>query len=117
MAKHPPKPKPCDDELEHITLALLHELFKQMHAEANKRHKEIMTALETLTSSVDSLTASNTDLTAAVNDAITRIGTPSATDAQLLSIAGIVDHNTEVVKAQTAALQAALNPPPPPPTV
>ncbi len=78
-----------------------------------------MTALETLTASVDALTTANTDLTTAVNDAITRIGTPSVTDAQILSIAGIVDHNTEVVKSQAAALKAALatvvTPPPPTP--
>lgn len=77
------------------------------------RHEQIMTALETLTASADALTASNTDLTSVVNDAITRIGTPSVTDAQILSIAGIIDHNTEVVKSQTAALKLALNPPPP----
>jgi ABC-type transporter Mla subunit MlaD len=92
----------------------LSEHLGRLEHNTQHRHQQIMTALETLTASADALTAADTDLTGAINDAITRIGSPSATDAQLLSIAGIIDHNTEVVKNQTAALRAALNPTPPP---
>jgi hypothetical protein len=78
------------------------------------RHQQLMTAIETLTASADALTKSDTDLTGAVNDAITRIGTPGVTDAQILGIASVIDHNTAVITAQTVALRAALDAPPPP---
>ena len=75
-----------------------------------------MTALETLTASVNANTQGQAALTTAVNAAIVQLGTPGATDAQLLSLAAAVDSSTESDKALTDALNAALNPPTPPPT-
>jgi hypothetical protein len=109
-------------------LALIHLIRDEIHQlrdritnieqQTQHRHQELMTALETLTASADALTKSNTDLTAAVNDAITRIGTPGVTDAQILSIASVIDHNTAVITSQTTALRTALDAVPvPPPTV
>lgn len=77
-----------------------------------RRHLLLMTALETLTASVNNSTAALTELAGAVNGAVGRINTPGASDAQLTALATIVDHNTEVARAQTAALNAALNPEP-----
>lgn len=91
---------------------LRHELAR-LEAKTKQQHREIMTGLENITASVDASTAALTEMTTAVNDAITHIGSPSATDAQLTSLAGIIDHNTAVVKAQTAALQAAIAAVPP----
>lgn len=89
----------------------LSEHIGRLEHNEQHRHQQIM---ETLTKSADDLTDGSAELTSAINDAITRIRTLSATDAQLLSIAGTIDHNTEVVKAQAAALRAALNPAPTP---
>lgn len=89
------------------------------HLEHNTqhRHEALMTALETLTEASNLATTAQTELTTAVNAAIVRIGTPGATDAQLLSVATAVAANTESDKSLTTALNAALNPPvltPPP---
>jgi hypothetical protein len=81
-----------------------------------ERHRKLMTALETLTASVNANTQGQAALTTAVNAAIVQLGTPGATDAQLLSLAAAVDSSTESDKALTDALNAALNPPTPPPT-
>lgn len=68
----------------------------------------IMTALETLQASIDANTKGQADLTTAVNEAITRIGTPSASDATLLSLATLVDSSTASDTALAAGLRAAL---------
>ena len=86
------------------------------HLEHNTqhRHEQIMTALETLTASVNTNTSGQADLTAAVNAAIVQLGTPGATDAQLLSLAAAIDQNTQSDAALAAALRAAVTPPPTP---
>lgn len=78
-------------------------------------HQALMTALETLTDSINKNTTGQAELTTAVNAAIVRIGTPGATDAQLLSLAAAVDGSTASDKALTDALNAALTPVPPTP--
>jgi hypothetical protein len=77
---------------------------------ANLRHQQIMTALETLTNSVNANTQGQANLTTAVNAAIVQLGTPGATEAQLLSLATAIDQNTQSDKALTDALIAAVNP-------
>ena len=67
-----------------------------------------MTAIETLQDAVNQNTNGQAALTSAVNDAITRIGTPSASDATLLSLAALVQSSTQSDAALTAALRAAL---------
>ena len=79
------------------------------------RHQQLMTALETLTASVTAGTAGQADLTAAVNAAIVRLGSPGATDAQLLTLAAAVDGLNASDVSLKDALLAALNPPPPAP--
>lgn len=102
------------------------ELFRVMasrisHLEHNTqhRHEEIMTALETLTNSVNTAAAAQSELTTAVNAAIVRIGTPSATDAQILSAATAIDANTSsdrsLISALTAAMATPVVIPPTPP--
>lgn len=90
--------------------ALRHQETKQI-----ERDRKIMTALETLTASVNAATTAQSELTTAVNAAIVQLGTPGATDAQLLSLAAAVDASTASDAALTAALTAAVNPPAPTP--
>ena len=78
------------------------------------QHEKLMTALETLTASVQALHDGDAALTTAVNDAITHIGQPGATDAQLTTLAGVIDTKTASDAALVVALNAALNPTPPP---
>jgi hypothetical protein len=75
------------------------------------RHTQIMTALEALTESVNAGTAGQAELTKAVNAAIVQLGTPGATDAQLLSLKSAIDATTQSDKDLTAALTAAVTPP------
>jgi hypothetical protein len=79
-------------------------------------HKQdtIMTALETLTESVNKNTQGQADLTVAVNAAIVQLGTPGATDAQLLTLAAAIDSSTASDAALTQALKDAVTPPAPP---
>lgn len=93
----------------------LGERMGNLEHQTQHRHEQIMTALETLTASVNTNTAGQADLTVAVNKAIVQLGTPGATDAQLLTLAAAVDSSTASDKALTDALNAALNPPPPAP--
>ena len=76
--------------------------------------QEIMTALETLTDAVNQAATAQTELTEAVNEAIVRLGTPGATDAQLLTLATAVQANTKSDVSLTTALNAALDPEQPP---
>lgn len=71
----------------------------------------IMTALETLTESVNANTAGQAELTIAVNAAVVQLGTPGATDAQLLTLAAAVDSSTASDAALTKALNDAVTPP------
>lgn len=73
----------------------------------------IMTALETLTDAVNQAATAQTELTAAVNAALVRLGTPGATDAQLLSLATAVNANTQSDSVLTKAINTALNQEPP----
>lgn len=96
-------------------LSELRDRLTASQTKEDERHRQIMTALETLTASIDANTAGQADLTTVVNEAITRIGTPSVTDAQLLSLAGLVDSSTASDAALAAALRAALGTPAPTP--
>lgn len=80
-----------------------------------KTQEKIMTAIETLTESVNAAAKAQTELTTAVNAAIVQLGTPSATDAQILTAAAAVDANTASDVALTKALTDAVNPPTPVP--
>lgn len=64
-----------------------------------------MTALETITASVTAGTAGQAELTTAVNAAIVRLGSPGATDAQLLTLASAID----ALNASDVSLRDALN--------
>jgi hypothetical protein len=86
-------------------VAVLDEPKKQQ-----QRHIQIMTALETLTASVNANTTGQAALTSAVNDAIIHLGTPGATEAQLLSLSAAIDASTASDADLTAKLTAALNP-------
>ena len=77
---------------------------------SNLRHSQIMTALDTLIQSVNANTQGQANLTTAVNAAIVQLGTPGATDAQLLSLAAAIDQNTQSDKNLTDSLLAAVNP-------
>jgi len=90
-------------ELKHLLKGFCH------HAE--QLHKA-MTSLDTLTASVSALAVATTGLTAAVDTVVTEIGTPAATDAQILSAASLVDAQTAATNAQTARLIAATTPAP-----
>lgn len=105
-----------EKELLHRVIALLHHEQKQN----NERYKQIMSALSDLT---DAITGLNTDLqadTAAVLNAVSHIGSPAATDAQLVPLTQAINTNRSTVQANTKALNDAVNavvtPPPPPPT-
>jgi len=92
--------------VDHFGERLWHLEHKSQH-----RHQEIMTALETLAKAVADNAAAQADLTTAVNAAVARLGSPGATDAQLLTIAGQIDANTATTKTQTEAINTALTPP------
>jgi uncharacterized protein YydD (DUF2326 family) len=79
-----------------------------LETKQQERHDQIMTAIETLQEAVTANTAGQAALTSAVNDAITRIGTPSASDATLLSLAALVQSSTQSDADLTAALRTAL---------
>ena len=114
-------PKPGSDvntekELIELLSRVLTDVFKDVEARLRAlEHKQdkIMTALETLTDAVNSNTKGQADLTVAVNAAIVQLGTPGATDAQLLTLAAAIDSSTASDKALTEALVAAVTPPPP----
>ncbi len=95
-------------------LAKLDTRLGHHETKTEDRHRQLMTALETLTDAVNRNTQGQADLTAAVNEAIVRIGTPSATDAQLLSLAAAIDQNTQSDTTLANSLRAALNPQPTP---
>jgi hypothetical protein len=96
--------------------ALAHLVSRVALLEDNEhiRHLQIMTALETLTASVNANTQGQANLTTAVNAAIVQLGTPGATDAQLLTLAAAIDQNTQSDKSLTDALITAVNPTPTP---
>jgi len=109
--------RPLIDLIRTILVEFMKEIRDAMAALTNKeqeRHEQIMTALETLTTSVNTNTSGQADLTSAVNAAIVQLGTPGATDAQLLSLAAAIDQNTQSDAALAAALRAAVTPPPTP---
>jgi DNA uptake protein ComE-like DNA-binding protein len=132
MAK-PDKPKPNDGNSEESLIALLKTvltgMFKEVHdtldefrvmllnqeQKQNERHGTLMTALEELTAAVNEAATAQTDLTTAVNAAIVQLGTPGATDAQILTAATAIRANTASDVALTAALKDAVNPPVEPP--
>src|SRR4029434_2595559 len=64
------------------------------------RHQQIMTARETLPASVPASQAGQSDLTTAVQEALTHIGSPNPTDAQLLTLASVIDSNTARVSTR-----------------
>lgn len=98
-----------------IRVEHLSEHIGRLEHQSQHRHDQIMTALETLTASVNTNTSGQADLTAAVNAAIVQLGTPGATDAQLLSLAAAIDQNTQSDASLAAALRAAVTPPVPTP--
>lgn len=119
-----------EKELIELLTRVLTDFFKEDHRSLSaivtrllaleKQQEQIMTALETLTASVNANTAGQAELTTAVNKAIVQLGTPGATDAQLLTLAAAVDSSTASDKALTDALNAATTtptPPTPPPVV
>lgn len=79
--------------------------------QSQHRNETIMTALETLTASVTAGTAGQAELTTAVNAAVVKLGSPGATDAQLLTLAGAIDSLTASDVSLTTALNNAVNPP------
>lgn len=89
-------------------LSGLADRLSHSETKADERHQQIMTAIETLTEAVNKNTAGQAELTSAVNDAIARIGTPSVTDAQLLSLTALVDSSTQSDANLAAALRAVL---------
>lgn len=89
------------------------ERLGRLEHQTQHRHQDIMTALQTLLDAIAAAALAQTELTTAVNAAIVLIGTPGATDAQILSAAQAIAANTASDVALTAALNAALNPPPP----
>jgi hypothetical protein len=127
MAK-PDKPKPNDGNSEESLIALLKTvltgMFKEVHdtldefrvmllnqeQKQNERHGTLMTAIEELTAAQNEATIAQTALTTAVNAAIVQLGTPSATDAQILSAATATRANTASDVALTTALNNAVNP-------
>lgn len=101
-----------------LLLRILAELKNEKH-QNKKHHQEIMSALSDLT---DAITGLNTDLqadTASVLNAVSHIGSPAATDAQLVPLTQAINANRSTVQANTKALNDAVNavvtPPPPPP--
>jgi predicted nuclease of restriction endonuclease-like RecB superfamily len=116
-----PKKPALDDNTEKELIELLEKVLGTFFKDLEERlraieHKQdkIMTALETLTNSVNANTQGQANLTTAVNAAIVQLGTPGATEAQLLSLATAIDQNTQSDKALTDALIAAVNPTPTP---
>lgn len=96
------------------TLDVVRELsagIRRLDHQSQHRNETIMTALETLTASVTAGTAGQADLTTAVNAAIVKLGSPGATDAQLLTLAGAIDSLTASDVSLTTALNNAVNPP------
>ena len=82
--------------------------------QSQHRHEKIMTALEDLTASVNANTQGQAALTTAVNAAIVKLGSPSPTDAQLLSLKAAIDASTESDAQLTTALNNAVTPNPTP---
>ena len=80
----------------------------------NNRRREMAKALETLTASVNSLAQSVFGLTASVDAAVAEINTEDATEAQLSTLAGVVDNLKASVDAQAVRLDEAVNPTQPP---
>jgi len=130
MAK-PEKHKPQDDgnsekELIGLLKTVLSDMFKEVHESLHRyqaalahketkeqeRHQTIVTALETITASITAGSIGQAELTTAVNAAIVRLGQPSATDAQLLTLAAAVDALNASDVSLKDALTAALNVPP-----
>ena len=92
----------------------LSEHIGRLEHQSQHRHQQIMTALQTLLDAIAAAALAQTELTTAVNAIIVLVGTPGATDAQILSAAQAIAANTASDVALTAALNAALNPTPPP---
>jgi hypothetical protein len=117
MPKHPGGHDNTEKELVELLEKVLGNFFQDMETRLRAiEHKQntIMTALETLTDSVNNNTKGQADLTVAVNAAIVQLGTPGATDAQLLSLAQAIDSSTASDAALTQALKDAVTPPTPP---
>lgn len=77
----------------------------------NNNERKIVTALENLTGAINAQASETASLAAAVDDAVTHIGNPGATDQQLALLQAIVESNTATVTANTARLVAAVTPP------
>lgn len=106
-----------EESLIRLIRSVLIEEFKEILVALHKNNQnqiKIMTALETLTEAVNAAAVAQTDLTTAVNAAIVQIGTPSATDTQILTAATAVTANTASDVSLTKALNDALTPAEPP---
>lgn len=101
-----------------LLLRILAEL-KHYENINKKHHQEIMSALSDLTDAITGLSADLQTDTAAVVNAVSHIGSPAATDAQLVPLTQAINANRSTVQANTKALNDAVNavvtPPPPAP--
>jgi hypothetical protein len=82
----------------------------------NRNQRKMMIAIETLTASVAALGVNVSNLNAAIDHAIEHIAAPSATDAQLATLAGAIDSLSATLVAQATRLTdatAAVEPPAP----
>lgn len=102
---------------------ILHRLLagqKHMIHQLNEIRKS-MSALSDLQAAVTQLASDLSDDTSAVIAAISHIGSPAATDAQLVPITAALASASATLKSNTANLNAAVaaigTPPPPPPPV
>lgn len=93
-------------DIEHLT----HELCK-WREQSKHQHKEIMSALSDLTDSVTGLAKAATDLTGAVDAAVTDIQNLGPTDTQIAAQTQAINGVVTALQAQTARLNAAVNPP------
>lgn len=113
----------CNDNSERPLIDLIRTILRDFTKEIRdalaalrnkeqERHDQIMTGLETLTNSVNANVSGQAALTTAVNALIILAGTPSATDAQLLTLAGQIDSSTNSDTALTNAINTVLDAPP-----
>ena len=92
--------------LEHQMLEEIEDLSVLLH-EFKHSLRRLMTALETLTEAVTTLGTEVTALTASVDHAVTHMGAPPATDAQLLTLAETLVGLTAALAAQKTRLDTA----------
>jgi esterase/lipase len=90
---------------------ILHRLLaiaKQQEQTNENRHKAIMSALSDLTDALGGLATDLQTDTAAVVSAVSHIGSPAATDAQLVPLTAAVTAARATVAANTKALNDAV---------